>query len=354
MFNGRSLTPFFTAAIVAVILLACLMTGLSTAVIGSIYTYQTVLTLTPGVFDMAQMPANPAPLTTGIPATAALPAASGTLSFTATQAPATGTPAPVDTATIPYIFTTIEPTETFTPEPTFTPEATLTPTLTPIPTVTPLPTATPTIAIVDTPTPDPQVVAATETAVVLARMTDMENTVTQLFDTGLITTKTGLYHAIPNYEAQWATRKEYERTSVGYSPKDFILRGKAIWEVDGNRGDWMESGCGVVLRENDKGDHYLVFLSLDGRARLMRSMNGSLSLLGRSTIYDVDRSRGEADFMLVVEDEWLRVFVNGKQKFEKRADPNGGNLSLTVVSGNTYGYGTYCRMNSIDLWEIQK
>ena len=76
-------------------------------------------------------------------------------------------------------------------------------------------------------------------------------------------------------------------------------------------------------------------------------------MLGRSTIYDVDRNGGQAKVMVVVEDDWIRIYVNGLEKFEKRSDTNGGKLEFTIVSGNSNGFGTYCKMSNIGLWEIK-
>ena len=127
----------------------------------------------------------------------------------------------------------------------------------------------------------------------------------------------------------------------------------ASWAVDGNNGDWRESGCGFIFRQDNDLNHYMAYYSLDGRARLYRNLNGGSSLLGRTTIYDVDRENGYGKVMIVVEGEYINMYFNEKEIFRKR-DPyiTSGSLAFTVVSGNMYGYGTQCNLSNIELWEI--
>jgi hypothetical protein len=57
--------------------------------------------------------------------------------------------------------------------------------------------------------------------------------------------------------------------------------------------------------------------------------------------------------MLVVEDTWITVFVNG-DKVHSRQDSAlpSGDLSLTLFSGINTGFGTRCRMTNIELWML--
>ena len=222
--------------------------------------------------------------------------------------------------------TTVEPTITSTIE--FTP----TETLTPIP-------ATPTI----TPTVDQTKVAS-----------NMVLEVQKLFDSGIISTTNGQFHGLPNYGSSWNQLHVYEQTPTGfYDLDDFVLMADASWAVDGNSGDWRESGCGFIFRQDSDLNHYMAYYSLDGRARLYRNLNGGSSLLGRTTIYDVDRENGYGKVMIVVEGDYINLYFNEKEIFRKR-DPyiTSGSLAFTVVSGNMYGYGTQCNLSNVELWEI--
>ena len=221
---------------------------------------------------------------------------------------------------------------------TIEPSATSTIEFTPTETMTPIP-ATPTI----TPTVDPTEVAS-----------NMVLEVQKLFDSGVISTTDGKFFDLPNYGSSWNQLHVYEQTPTGfYDLDDFVLMADASWAVDGNAGDWRESGCGFIFRQDDDLNHYMAYYSLDGRARLYRNLNGGSSLLGRTTIYDVDRENGYGKVMIVVEGDYINLYFNEKEIFRKR-DPyiTSGSMAFTVVSGNMYGYGTQCNLSNVELWEI--
>jgi hypothetical protein len=177
--------------------------------------------------------------------------------------------------------------------------------------------------------------------------------VDQLFGNGLIPSREGRYHSIPIYANESANPAALDKFSTGLNIKDFVFRADVNWQVDQNQGDWVESGCGVIFRESDPANFYLVYLSLDGRARLIRKIDGSNILLGRSTIFNVDRQNGQAQLVLVVKGDMIRIFVDGEKKYEKPGESRAGDLSFTVVTGNPYGYGTRCKMSNIEVWEIE-
>jgi hypothetical protein len=196
-------------------------------------------------------------------------------------------------------------------------------------------------------------VTGTQSAKATADTQDMVGVISNLYTTGIIHSTRGTFHSLPSFEGDWNDTNTYQKTDSGYNLSNFVMKADASWEVDGLQGNWSESGCGLFFRELDDENSYLVFWSLDGRARLMRKMSSGLVLLGRSTIYDIDRNSGQAQVMVVAEDEWIRIYVNGVQKFEKRGDIRPGKLQFTIISGNKNGYGTHCHMSNIGLWEIK-
>lgn len=227
---------------------------------------------------------------------------------------------------------------------------------TPTPTLAP-PTETPTEAFTPTftNTPLPPTETFTPTVDTTAMANEMIGEIQALYDSDIITTENGQYYQLPDYHKSWNQLGVYEQTTTDFTNLgDFVLRADASWSVDGNGGDWRESGCGIIFRQNEENDHYLVYYSLDGRARLLRDLQGGSSLLGRTTIYDVDRENGYGKIMIVVEGEYINLYFNEKEIFRKR-DPwiQSGALSFTVVSGNMNGYGTQCNLSNVELWEIQ-
>ena len=218
------------------------------------------------------------------------------------------------------------------------------------------PTVTSTIAFTPTETLTP--IPATATITPTVNQTEVASTmaleVQKLFDSGIISTTNGKFSSLPNYGSSWNQLHVYEQTPTGfYDLDDFVLMADASWAVDGNAGDWRESGCGFIFRQDNDLNNYMAYYSLDGRARLYRNLNGGSSLLGRTTIYDVDRENGYGKVMIVVEGDYINLYFNEKEIFRKR-DPYilSGSLAFTVVSGNMYGYGTQCNLSNVELWEI--
>ena len=243
---------------------------------------------------------------------------------------------------------------TATPGPTL--ENTITPTME-IPTETPTETLPPTETLTPTftETPLPPTETPTPTIDATALANEMISEIQTLYDSGIITTMNGQYYQLPEYHKSWNELGDYEQTETDFRDmSDFVLRADAAWSVDGNSGDWRESGCGIIFRQDVDSNHYLVYYSLDGRARLFRDLQGGSNLLGRTTIYDVDRENGYGKIMIVVEGEYINLYFNEKEIFRKR-DPwiHSGALTFTVVSGNMNGYGTQCNLSNVELWEIQ-
>ncbi len=224
------------------------------------------------------------------------------------------------------------------------------------PTSTPTIELTPTIAITPTftATPVPPTEIPTPTMDATTQASEMVGEIKTLFDSGILTSLNGTYYKLPNFNKSWNQLGMYEQTPTDfYDLKNFVLRADASWQVDSNGGDWRESGCGIVFRQDTDLNHYLAYYSLDGRARLMRNLQGAPVLLGRTTIYDVDRENGFGKIMIVVQGEYINLYFNEKEIFRKRDTwlPS-GSLAFTVVSGNMNGYGTQCNLSNIELWEI--
>ncbi len=225
--------------------------------------------------------------------------------------------------------TSAPPTATSTPEP-----PTATPTETPIPTLAP-PTATATID-------------ATAQA---ARMAQVVN---DIFNKGVISTNEGEFSRLQDYRGSWAKPNEYSVKRTDLDSSNFVVRTDAAWQVYNNSGNWVESGCGIVIFEKDSPAYYLVYYSLDGRARLYRVAGGGATLLGRSTIYTVDRTYGQGELVVAVEDQQITIYFNEKEIFRKQIGFPLEGLGFTIVSGVSSDYGTLCDMTNIDLWQIKQ
>jgi hypothetical protein len=314
--------PLFWTAFIFAAFIGCLMLVFLSMTVGTAYSVSTWLTSTPQVSALIYR-------TQTVNATElAIAQPSATL-----PQPPQSSPTPLQAAT------TALPPVTQTPGPTLevTPEATQ-----PV-----APTDVPVTATVDA-----LAVKQTEEAQLTPMAAEMQDVVNNLYNNQIIKSNSGSFFHLPDYSGQSNDPSTYKFTSTGLALSDFILSADMNWQVDNLAGEWADSGCGIVFRADEMGNYYMIYLSLDGRGRMVRKMDGSTVLLGRSTIYDVDRNNGQAKFMLIVEGDRVRYFVNDKVKFDKYGQPQIGKLEWTVVSGNKFGFGTQCQISNIKVWKL--
>jgi hypothetical protein len=313
--------PLFWTAFIFAAFMACLMLVFLSMTVGTAYSVSAWLTSTPQVSALIYR-------TVTINATElAMIQPSGTIQAIAQPS---DTPVPVSTSATPVPAATI-PTIEATPEPSTAPS--------PIP-------------IEATPTIDALAVKQTEEAQLTPMAAEMQDVVNNLVSNQIIKNNSGTFFHLPDYVGQSNDVNSYKFTDTGIALSDFILRADMQWQVDNLAGEWADSGCGIVFRADEVGNYYMIYLSLDGRGRMLRKFDGSTVMLGRSTIYDVDRNNGQAKFMMIVEKDRVRYFVNDKVKFDKFGQPQIGKLQWTVVTGNKFGYGTQCQMSNIQVWKM--
>ena len=232
-------------------------------------------------------------------------------------------------------FTPLPPTETWTPEPT----ATLTKTPLPTATETAVPTATQTSPPTQTPTPESH---------------RMDALVEKLYADGVIHSTAGVYTSLGDFDQEWAQLNWYQWYPMGVTPENFILRLDAAWESASKTANWADSGCGVVFSEKDEDNHHAVFLNMDGYVRTHKFMNGWWYDQQGGYYGPFSTPADHAEFVLVVENQVLTVFVNGKQVVQyEDAYIRRGNLGLSLASGSNLDFGTRCEMRDIDYWVIR-
>lgn len=182
----------------------------------------------------------------------------------------------------------------------------------------------------------------------------MYDQVVELASYGYLSSAGGTYHTLPTFDESWAQINWYQWWRTGYKPRDFVIRADASWDSASDKANWFNSGCGFVFRETGVQNHYLAFLGLDGNVQFMRSVRDVQRNLGYSYSEKLDVPKGNAQIMLVVEDDTFTFFVNG-EKVHTRQDFSltDGELGLTLLSGTNKGYGTRCRMTNIELWILK-
>jgi hypothetical protein len=199
----------------------------------------------------------------------------------------------------------------------------------------------------------------TATAIAVVQATSMADTMFEtvqgLYADGIINSTPGEYLRPFDFNENWAKLGWYIFYPTGLNEKNFILRTDASWRSASDTADWWNSGCGFVFREQDEDSHYLAYLGLDGNVYLVRQLNDVFKLLGSSYYGPVGTPDGEAEIMLVVENENIYFFVNGKRVlFRQDRALEHGNLHFTLVSGTNKDYGTQCKMDNIDIWILKE
>lgn len=215
--------------------------------------------------------------------------------------------------------------ETSTPSPTST--ATLTATSTPRPTYTPRPTATPNLA-------------ATE------KYEEFLSLVEKYHDAKLIRSTDGAYHQLPDYSDALAQANYYSWATVGQSALNFILKSHVKMSTEGEFS--ASTGCGFV------------FSTLGDEAEaLYVKQGGSVFYLSNSTIqfkeyYRTFSNPAEFELILLVNQGWIRAYVDGNRALEYRTFKSSipGDLGFTVTSGSDEN-ASQCEFTNSELWVIK-
>lgn len=157
--------------------------------------------------------------------------------------------------------------------------------------------------------------------------------------------------ALPESELSWAQRSYYDWLTDGQVAADFLAAAELTWEVAGSDANWSQCGCGFVFRLNARGDHYLIYLGLDGHVYLYRNLEGSQVLLADWYAGPVDIPAGEGELALAARGGQLCAWVEGLElgcvEDEMLAS---GLFGYAVASGTNREYGVRCAYRSAGLW----
>jgi len=191
-------------------------------------------------------------------------------------------------------------------------------------------------------------------ALATAQSQSMFDRVQELYDQGYLGTTAGTYYRVPDFDESWAQLNWYQWWPTGIYPTDFVVRADLAWESASETADWWISGCGFVFRLNEDGDHYVVYLGLDGRFHFARSLNETTGELARPYVGRLDVPAGSASIEVIAEGSWFTFFVNGERVYSRQDTgiPD-GDFALTLVSGTNKDYGIHCLTTDIELWEIE-
>jgi hypothetical protein len=195
---------------------------------------------------------------------------------------------------------------------------------------------------------------AAQAATATAQEGAMAQLIAKLKKDGYLAKTRGSYHRLDDFDESWAQMNWYEWFGSGHSPKEFVVRADASWDSASTVANWFNSGCGFIFSEQDRDNHQLVFWGLDGYVYAGRLKEGDFYPLGFAYYGPVSTPKGDARIMLVVENEMLTAFVNGRKILRVR-DPyyTKGDLAMTLLSGTNKDFGTRCQMKNIELWWLE-
>lgn len=214
------------------------------------------------------------------------------------------------------------------------------------PEVTPVEEKTETTAPVSRATPD---VNITATAQAVSMQVDMK----KLADEKLVSSSTGQYYTVQNFSGEWAKLSYYHWWPLNRKPTNFAIRADVTWESAMPNANPSKAGCGFVFHENGPDNLHITYLSTDGYVRNHRTDKRVVTDLKANWAGKFDMTSDSAQIMLVVDYQWITVFVNGKQIVRFQDDRlNGGGLAYAIASGSNNDFGTRCTFENVELWEF--
>ncbi len=197
-----------------------------------------------------------------------------------------------------------------------------------------------------TPTPDYDL---TSTAFAAPGISILED----LHEKNLISSSSGIYHKLPDFDKSWAQILWYQWWQTGYSPTNFIIQANVSWDSASTTANWPDSGCGFVYHEADKYNNHRTYLAMDGYVYSDRWINGIYTSLKGGYYGKLKTPSDSAKIMLIVENQVVTFLVND-QKVVSFQDTKlqGGRLAYSLASGTNKEYGIHCSWDNIEFWQL--
>ncbi len=187
----------------------------------------------------------------------------------------------------------------------------------------------------------------------------MRERVNQLYKSGHLTSMLGEYTNLADFnesfaQMDWFTKYEIQKETDSFSTSNFVIRADTTWESASTGANFESSGCGFYFHSTDQDNFYVVFLALDGEARMMRFQNSEKTANWHKQYGKVDTPKGETELMLAVQDNKFTFLVNNQVILSVTDDKVRGNqFGISIHSGTNKDFGTRCVMKHIDLWMLE-
>ncbi|NMB54501.1 MAG: hypothetical protein GYA15_07335 [Leptolinea sp.] len=210
----------------------------------------------------------------------------------------------------------------------------------------PLETLTPTSEPASTSTPP---LAITATSLANAMKADMQ----KLANEKLVSSPYGKYYRVQDFTGEYAKLAYYRWWSLDRQPTNFAIRAVVTWDSAMPNANPSKAGCGFVFHETGVDNLHFSLLTMDGYVRNYRVEKKIFNDLKANYAGKFKIPADSAKIMLVVNYQWITIFVNDKQIVRFQDDHlKGGGLGFGVASGSNNDFGTRCEFTNVELWEF--
>lgn len=186
-----------------------------------------------------------------------------------------------------------------------------------------------------------------------AQSNNMKADMQKLADEKLVSSSAGKYFRVQDFTGEWAKLSYFHWWPLNRKPSNFAIRADVAWDSAMPNSNPAKAGCGFVFHENGADNLHITLLNLDGYVRNYRFEKKVFTDLKGNYAGKFKIPADSAKIMLVVDYQWITVFVNGKQvvRFEDNHLKDGG-LAFAVSSGSNNNFGTRCSFTNVELWEF--
>ncbi len=186
-----------------------------------------------------------------------------------------------------------------------------------------------------------------------AQSNNMKADMEKLAEEKLVSSAAGTFYRVQDFTGEWAKLSYYHWWPLNRKPSNFAIRADVAWDSAMPNSNPSKAGCGFVFHENGPDNLHMTLLNLDGIVRNYRIEKKVFTNLKGNYAGKFKIPADSAKIMLVVDYQWITIFVNGKRvvRFEDNHLKDGG-LAFAVSSGSNNDFGTRCSFTNVELWEF--
>ncbi len=167
----------------------------------------------------------------------------------------------------------------------------------------------------------------------------------------------GIYHDFGSFDKRDLNPSDEYYYSYWHTDNQdydsFVIRTTITWRAP-NSGSPTDLGCGFIWGFAGNDNWHTTHLDLEGTVHTYRQRGSeNIEMQGGHYPGGLGSLSGEAEMVIVVEDDLYTVFINNMQVVRFK-DPYiaTGKVGPAIFYGNSVG-AMHCQMDQIDFWELQ-